>query len=409
MNKGYTLVAALAWRNLWRNPRRTTVILFAIVLGAWAMIVMAAYARGMSKQVFDNAIDNLTGHIQIHAPGYLEDPVIDYAFDSAQTTLKTALSDPEIAQFSPRVRVPAVVASERESQGVTLLGIDPVTEAKMSFLRKSIVAGNFFVSARDPGVIIGKKLAERLETALGRRVVIMTQDAHSKIADRGFRVVGIFDAMMDAQETGFAFISLGAARQMLNLENRVSEIAIKLHDPAHTDATLERLKLQLPALDVRAWYKLDMLAKLFQDTWEGSTFVWHLIVFLAMGFGIVNTILMAVFERTREFGLFQALGLKPGFILLQVWLEALLLLIIGLAIGNLVAWLSVLATGDGIDVSAFGQGLEMAKLSKVIPFVLTARDLLIANAVVLILGLLTCLYPAWRAARLVPAHAITRI
>ncbi|MDH4274627.1 MAG: ABC transporter permease [Gammaproteobacteria bacterium] len=409
MKQGYTLIFALAWRNLWRNPRRTIVILFAIVLGAWAMIVMAAYSRGMSQQVFNNAIDNLLGHIQIHAPGYLEDPVIDRVLDTQQPALKTALLAPEIQHTAARVRVPAVVASERDSQGVTLLGIDPAAEADMSFIRKSVTLGKYFEGNQDGGIILGKKLVERLETSLGRRVVLMTQNSQNKIADRGFRIVGIFDTMIDAQETSYAFITLGTAQQMLDLGTNVSEIAVKLSHADHTDKILGGLRAGLPGLDVKPWYTLDALTKLFQDTWEGSAFVWYLIVFLAMGFGIVNTILMAVFERTREFGLFQALGLKPNFILLQVWLESLLLLTTGLAIGNLVSWLTVLATGDGIDVSAFSQGMEMVKLSKIIPFVLTTDDLVVANAVVLILGLLTCLYPAWRAARLVPAHAITRV
>jgi ABC-type antimicrobial peptide transport system permease subunit len=118
---------------------------------------------------------------------------------------------------------------------------------------------------------------------------------------------------------------------------------------------------------------------------------------------------MAVFERTREFGLFQALGQKPRFILFQVWLEAILMIIVGLVVGNLVSWLSVVATGEGIDVSMFARGMEMLNMSNIIPFVITFKDLIIANITVIVLSMLTGLYPAWRASKLVPADALTRI
>ena len=404
-----SLIFSLSWRNLWRNTRRTTVILIAIVLGAWAMIVMAAYVRGMSMQMFDNAVDNLLGHAQIHAPGYLDDPVIDHTVDTSSAEFSQAMSNQLVLASAMRVRVPAMITSERGSQGVVLLGIDPASEAAMSFIGKSVTEGRNLLGPDDTGIILGKKMAERLETAVGRRVVVMSQDIENKIADRGFRVVGIFDTMLDAQETAFAFVGLKTAQDLFHLGTRISEVSVKGPGIAQTDDLVHSLKTTMPALDVEPWYKLDVLSKLLQDTWQGTAFVWNLIVFLAMGFGIVNTILMAVFERTREFGLFQALGLRPGFILMQVWLEAFLLLVIGLAIGNVISWLSVLATGKGIDVSGFSRGMEMAKMSKIIPFVITFDDLLIANLTVLVLGLITCLYPAWRAARLVPAHAITRV
>ena len=142
---------------------------------------------------------------------------------------------------------------------------------------------------------------------------------------------------------------------------------------------------------------------------DTSMFIWYLIVFLAMAFGIINTLLMAVFERTREFGLFQALGQKPRFILFQVWLEAILMILVGLIFGNLLSWLSVMATGEGIDVSVFARGMEMLNMSNIIPFVITMDDLIVANVTVALLGMLTGLYPAWRASRLVPADALTRI
>ncbi|MCW8853367.1 MAG: ABC transporter permease [Gammaproteobacteria bacterium] len=404
-----SLLMSLAWRNLWRNKRRTLVILFAIVLGVWAMIFTAAFMRGMSSQILSDTINNLTGHIQIHSKQYLDDPVIDHRFSLIDDQLFESLNNVLIKQTSSRVRVPAVIVSERESTGLVMVGINPDNENGMSFLQSSIVEGRYLKDENDSGIIIGRKLAERLETRLGKRVVIMSQDKDNKIVDRGFRIVGIFDTQMEALETGYIFMGLQTSEDLLNIKNEVSEVSILLHDMNQLDELVADLQQQNPHLDVQGWAQLEPMSRVIIELYDSFHLVWHLIVFLAMGFGIVNTLLMSVFERTREFGLFQSLGLKPGFIMGQVWVESTLLLMLGLFLGNIIAWWSVLATGEGIDVSAFAQGMEMANLSNIIPFVIITKDLVLANSVVIILGMLTSIYPAWRASRLVPADAITRV
>jgi len=403
-----SLIMALAWRNLWRNKRRTLVILFAMVLGIWAMVVTAAFMRGMALQALYDTIDNLTGHIQIHHPKYLDDPVIDNVI-AITPALEQALAARNITHWSSRIRVPAVVNSERDTTGVVLIGINPRQEAELSFLKRSIVQGSFFNSDDDKGVIIGKKLADNLDTKLGKRIVLMTQNHQNEISDRGFRISGIYDTPTEGMETGFVFITSRSAEKLIGKNNLSSEITLLTQSLEHVDSTLSQLKSDLPGLDVQSWKTLQPFTQLIVEMYGDFQYIWHLIVFLAMSFGIINTLLMTIFERTREFGLFQALGLKPRFILLQVWIEALFMLAIALLIGNLVAWLTVLATGDGIDVSAFAQGMEMAQLSNIIPFIIISEDLLLANMIVISLGMLTGLYPAWRASRLVPANAITRI
>jgi len=409
MTNSLSLISSLAWRNLWRNKRRTGVILFAMVLGVWAMIVTASFMRGMAIQALDDTINNLTGHIQIHQKKYLDDPVIENSFLSNDETLLTSLAHTDIVSWSKRLRVPAVISSERDTFGITLIGIDPKSEARLSFLLSAIYQGNYFSDNSDKGIIIGKKLAEDLETKLGRRVVIMSQDKKNELADRGYRITGIYDTPQEGMETAFAFMTYNSIEKLLKTSQLSSEIAIITRSLDQVPATLSRLKAANPDLDIQSWDTLQPFTKLIEEMYTDFQYVWHLIVFMAMSFGIINTLLMTIFERTREFGLFQALGLKPRFILAQVWIEAIFMLAIALVLGNLVSWLTVLSTGDGIDVSAFAQGMEMAQLSNIIPFIIVREDLLLANIIVILLGLLTSLYPAWRASRLVPANAITRV
>ncbi len=401
------LLLTLAWRNLWRHRRRTLVMLFALVLGVWSMIVMAALIRGSMEQHVKKEILNLTGHIQVHTPAYRNDPAIEHRF-AIPPALAATLQDQALVAASARVRVPAVVSSERESAGVVLVGIDPQREQGLSFIAKSITAGQYLLSPDDPGLLLGRKLAEQLETALGRRVVLMSQDADNQIADRGFRVVGIFDADPQAMETGYVFIGLEVAQEILKIGSEVSEVAAMTPDRMRLDTALTKMAAAAPGLEVAPWTEVQPLLVLTEKVNNVVLLIWFTVVFAAMAFGLVNTLLMAVFERTREFGLFQALGMPPRFILGQVLVESLILLGIALALGNLVSWASVAGLKDGIDLSMFAEGFEMVGMSPVIYPALVAGDVTAANVIVVVLGVLASLYPAWRAARYVPVEAITR-
>ncbi|HEX9626437.1 MAG TPA: ABC transporter permease [Acidiferrobacterales bacterium] len=404
-----TLLLTLAWRNLWRHTRRTVLIVIAVALGVWSMVILAALARGSMEQQIRNEILNLTGHVQIHAPGYRDDPVIDHRMVPPSPALRAALDDPAVTAWATRVRVPAVVASERESAGVALVGIDPEGERGLSFIPGAVVEGRYLAPDDGAGLLIGRKLAERLETGLGRRVVIMSQDVDNAIADRGFRVVGVFDTDAPGAETAFVFVTRAAAQAMLKLGEQVSELAVMTTDRRRLDALTARLKAAAPGLDVASWAEAQPLLVVTASITEVVLYIWFAIVFLAMSFGLVNTLLMAVFERTREIGLIQALGMQPRQVLVQVLLESLLLLAVGLAIGNALAWGHLAWIRDGIDLSAFAEGMEMVGVSAVLIPQVEARDVLGANLLVLVLGSIASLYPAWRAARYVPVEALTRV
>ncbi len=403
-----TLLTTIAWRNLWRHQRRTLVILFALMLGIWSMVFMAALIRGSMEQHINKEILNLTGHVQIHAKGYRDDPAVEHRFVPAPA-LTEALQQPPIIAAGARVRVPAVISSERESAGVVLVGIDPAGELPLSFIGSAITAGRYLESPDESGVLLGRKLAERLETELGRRVVLMSQDSNNQIGDRGFRVVGIFDADPQAMETGYVFIGLTTAQHMLKIGDGVSEIAVMTPDRKHLDALVTRLRATAPGLDVAAWTETQPLLVLTEKVNNVVLIIWFVVVFAAMAFGLVNTLLMALFERTREFGLFLALGMAPRFILGQVLLESLMMLVISLVLGNLIAWMSVASLRGGIDLSRFAQGLELVGVSPVIYPALALSDVTVANIIVVVLGVTASFYPAWRASRYVPVQALTRI
>ncbi|MDO8861831.1 ABC transporter permease [Haliea sp. E1-2-M8] len=399
----------LAWRNLWRNYRRTLIMLLAIALGVWAMIVMSALMRGMTDQMVRNGLATLPGEAQIHHPEFLLDPSVVNHMPMPAGRLLEQLNSAPITAWAARLRVPAVLASEYASRGVTLLGVDPAQEDALGSLPETLLEGRMLAGADDRGILLGAGLAARLETGLGKRIVLMTQDTANNVADRGVRIVGIYRARLQGDEERFAYVGRGALQELLGLEQRVTEIAVSASDYTAVDAWLPALQAAAsPELEVLGWTELHTFLGSMLAVQEGFVLVFMVVVFLVLSFGLINTLVMAVFERTRELGLMQALGMRPALILLQVLLESLLLLALGLLAGNSLALATLLPLRDGVDISAVAEGMEMMEMGTTLYPLLALDDMLMSTAVVLTLGLLASLLPAWRASRLDPVRALAR-
>jgi ABC-type lipoprotein release transport system permease subunit len=406
-----SMLITIAWRNLWRNHRRSLIMLAAIAIGLWGMIWMTALMRGMVDQMIDSAINTLSGHVQIHAEGFLDDPSIERTVPPLRDNpaLQALLDSPRVTHWSERIRVPAVIRSERDVLGVTLVGIDPQQENGLSFIADSVTEGEYLAGVDDQHVLVGRKLLERLETKSGRRIVLMSQDPDNNIAERGFRIGGVFDTDLQATETSYVFAGIETVRAMLKMGDGVSEISLLGPDYRNLDALAADVRAAAGEADTKTWLELDPYMATMLGVMDGVILIWFGIIFVALSFGLVNTLLMAVFERTREIGLLQALGMPPANILIMVLVESLIMLLIGLLAGNLLSWLTILPIQDGIDISGVAAGLEWAGMSSVLLPAVKPSDVLLANAIVLVLGIAASLFPAWRASRKVPVEAITRI
>ena len=403
----FKAMLTLSWRNLWRNHRRTLIMLAAITVGVWAMIFMTALMRGMVDDMLHQGIRNLPGHIQIHHPDFRDDPSVVNSIASPDGDLLNALNDPGTEQWTSRIKVPAIISSERESRGVNLLGVEPEAENLITGIGGQIIEGRFLTAVDDKGLVIGAKLAQRLETRLGKRVVIMSQDPDNNIADRGFRVVGIYKAKLPGLEEINVYAARSTLQKLLKLGDQVSEIVIVDKDFRDVETLYQNIKQATPdTLEVKAWYELDAYLSSMLNMMDGFVLVWIIIIFLALSFGLVNTMAMAVFERTREIGLIQALGMRPSMIVYQILLESLLLLLIGLSIGNVLAVATIIPLESGMDISAVAEGMAMMGASSMLYPNLTLDDMIVANVVVIVLGTMTSILPAWRAAKLNPVQAI---
>lgn len=404
------VVANLAWRNLWRNHRRTLIMIAATTVAVWAMIFMTALMRGMVNDMIRDGIESLPGQVQVHHPDFRDDPSIGNLVPVTDAELRSRFGDAGLSGWSTRINVPAVITSERATRGVTLYGVDPAQDRSVTFVAHSIVAGRYLEDSDDRGLVVGEKLLERLETDLGKRVVLMSQDPDNEIADRGFRIVGVFSAKLAMQEETLVFAGKETVRDMLKIGDFVTEVAVQGDDYRNVEPLRERVETLVGAnVEVLSWKSLNGYLGSMLSMMDGFVIVWTVVIFLALSFGLVNTLVMAVFERVREIGLMLALGMRPRTILAQVVFESMLLLSIGLLLGTLFAWLTVVPLKDGIDLSIVAEGMEMFGASSVLYPELTLKDVVQSNAVILLLGFLASLSPAVRASRYEPVEALTKV
>lgn len=403
-----SLVFRLSSRNIWRNPKRSLFTLLAVAVGIWSAMALGAFTRGLNQTLVLKAINNLTGHIKVMHPDYRRDPVVQNRIEAAGAEMLSVLDSDAVKSWAARVRVPGVVMSERESQGTTLVGIDPASEVNLSFIGKGVHDGRMLEDELDGGVLLGRKMLEVLQTDVGKRVVLMSEGVDGAVADRGFRIVGAFDAELEATERSYVFVGRNVLQKMLGIGTDVSEISLRVADGRQDDVQRALRDVAKDSL-VENWETLEPLTVSMRDVQSGFLHIWNVIVVIAVGFGLMNTLFMAIFERTREFGLFRAIGMRPAMIYLQVVGESVVLLVLGALLGNLLALGTIGYFAGGLDLSRFAQGLEHFGASRIVYPILRLSDVVTSNATIIVLALLSTLYPAWRASRLEPVEALSKI
>jgi ABC-type lipoprotein release transport system permease subunit len=403
------LLVPIAWRNLWRNPRRTLITLVVVAVGVWSILSFDVLFRAFADSSREGTLRLLTGEGQIHAAGYLDDPSVTRRIAPPAGALAAALDGPAVAGWAPRVRVPAVIQSEYRTRAITFLGVSPGPERKVSDLPKQVASGRYLTGDTDAGLVIGRDLAAKLKTRLGKRLIVMAQGADGRLVETGYVIVGVYHAQQAAEDE-YVFTGLGQAQASLGVGHDISEIAFDAADKTPLPQAVATLRRAAPRLDVKAWTELSPLAYAIETFSQSYTAIWLLIMFVLMAIGIVNTQLMAVFERTREFGLLQALGMRPRQIVLLVSLEAAALIGLGVLAGA-VLMLVTLAPflGRGVDLGAFAAGVEMTGSASTLYPKIAPGQAAAHCLIVWMLGVLAALWPARTASRAQPVAAMAQL
>ena len=400
----------LAWRNVWRNRRRSGIVLAAVAVGIAGVVLSMAINNGMVLQMVEMAIGTWVGHLQIHARGYEENPGLELNLaDGGRAAARILKSVNGVQAWAPRVRSEALVSSPRASAGVRLVGIDPDREAGVSLLARSIVSGRY-LDADHRGVLIGRALARRLQVSLGGKLVLSVQDLDGDLTGAAYRVTGLFQTASREFDQGAVFVPIGEAQRLLRLGEAVSEVVVVATRERDIRAIQRQVSARLgTGVEVHTWQDIVPLLVQMIDVLDSSAWYVYAAVFIAMVFGIANVLLMAVYERVREIGVVMALGMKPRKLASAIVLESIILTFLGLGIGYGAAFATVAALSDGIDLSRFAEGLTAYGIGTRIVPVIRSQDVGIPVVSAIVTALVASLWPAVRATRFCPAEAVRHV
>lgn len=401
------ILLSLAWRNLWRNTRRSVIVLTSVAIGVVATVILDTLSRGMVFQMLNNQVGSHVTHMQIHRAGFHKNPVIQSTIADPEQIENVLRSDPDIVQYSRRVVTFGLLSSATNSSGVSIVGIDPERERSLTTIRSYIIEGTYLTGAPRE-IVLGKALAEKLEVGLGDRVVAMASAKDGTMGSELFRVAGLFETFSSEFDKTSIYVPRSSAQTMLALGSEVSEFAMLVTDPDRLTEIAERLRGRLgEEYEVLPYMDLLPFLVLQIELYDQSMVIFYVIVGIALIFGIINTMLMSVFERIKEFGVLKAVGMKNGRILIMVLTEALFLGMLGTVVGFLVGYFVYLPLStSGLDLSAFSGSLRSFGVGAIIYPVLTAGVITNALIIIPLMAVAGAVYPAVRAMRLEPVHAI---
>ena len=404
------MILLMAWRNIWRNKARSMVIMLSVAIGLLAGIGVLALYKGMMKSRVRTVIDSEVAHLQLHHADFKKDYHPAYLLPGANALLQKVQSYPEVKMAVPRSLAQGMLVTTTGSAGVQINGVVPQLEYGASHLREKLIAGDGFHEAKKNEILVGKKLADKMKLKTGSKLVLTFTDTADNLVSSAFRVAGIYQSGNAPLDEANVYVLLTTLNELLLTGDAFHEIAILLNRDEDLQAVQEKLRSAYPSLLVESWKEISPETELMVKTVDEYSYIIMIVILVALAFGILNTMLMSVLERTKEIGMMVALGTPRLSIFLLVLLEAVFLTIAGTPIGLLAAYL---ITGHyqkhGLDLSGMGKDM-MASFgfdTTIYPS-FPWEKLIIILILVVGTALLSCLLPALKALRLKPVEALRR-
>ncbi len=400
----------MAWRNLWRNPRRTLITLFSMIFGLTMMIVGYALSDGMLDQMVHYATLLGTGHVQVHHPEYLEDHSL---YDTMPDTPEAIAAASGYGRAAPRIFATALISSGKQSAGGQLWGIDPAMEQNVTELHLHLLEGRWLTPEAREQVVLGKNIARTLSVRSGDEIIVLTQAADGSLGNNIYTVSGVFKSIGEAIDRGGVFMHIDDLSELIVLDGRIHEIAVRLAEPEKLDEARAAIQELLDPQQYRVedWRQLFPELSEYLRISSSSMWIMLLVIFAVAGLGIVNTQLMALFERTREIGIMRALGMGPFPVAVLILIETIFLALSSAAGGGVAGSLwSLHLEKNGWDISWMGGSFDFIGVAfdPHMYATLTLDAVLQCVAIMFIVVLVVTLYPVFRATRISPVDAIGR-
>jgi len=403
------LFLRLAWRNIWRHKRRTIIIVLAMSLTLALMMFYDGLMNGFTDAIYGNAVKVLGGNIQVHAEGYRTQasstPLLPLT--DAQAVVSAAEANPLVDAATLRITTGGLVTSREGAFAVGITGVEPEKELKVNIIGQYVTDGRNLTSADTDSILIGKGLADAMNVKVGDRISMVGRSQHKQMRQRTMTIVGIYDLGMADIEKQTVYISLGEAQSLYEL-SAPTEVAIFLQHLGQENEVITSLKSSVPGYEIESFEANypDLASAI--NTKGGVMNIFSVIIIAIAGVGILNLLLMAVYERTREIGVLGAMGLKPRQISLLFVLEGIMIGLVGVATG--------IVLGLALNGYLMKVGLDFGSMSTVTSYMALIKDrvyptwgtekLLMRASMVAIISALAALIPAIEAGRREPAEAL---
>jgi putative ABC transport system permease protein len=402
------MILLISWKNIWRSKVRSTVILVAISLGITAGIFNMGFYYGMGNQRVENAIKTEASHIQIHDTSYMTNPDIKLYFRDADKMKSEIESLPKVKSVSNRLVANSMATTAETGAGVQIIGIDPEAEKQVTDLYAKLISGSYFEGTKSKPILIGEKLAKKLDADVKNKIILHLQSVDGTMVRARFKVVGIYKTSNSQYDETNVFIRKTDLSNLIHIDKTAAhETAIFLHNNEDIDAVTKNLSEKYPNLSVLSWKKIMPEVGLVEGSMDISMYIIMVIILLALCFGIINTMLMAVLERVKEIGMLKAIGMNKLKVFTMIMYETVMISLTGGVVGLGLGYLTIVLTQKtGIDLSMYSEGWEALGYDPVIYPTIEPSKLLVVTLMVIATGMIASIYPAIKAIKLNPAEAI---
>ncbi|NGP89458.1 ABC transporter permease [Fodinibius halophilus] len=400
----------LAWRNIWRNKRRTIITTLSIVVAVFLSAITRSSQEGQYDNMLENTVGTFSGYIQIHKKGYQDTPTLNNSLGVSDSLYQIIKSEDNISSIIPRIESYSLAATGQQSRPAMIMGIDVEAEKELSQPQINLQQGSYFSSNNEQAAIIGQELLNRLNAQVGDSLVLIGQGYHGMNATGLYPIKGTVSFSNPDMNSSLVYLPLETAQYLFSAQGRLTSIALNLEDPTGIDVTADYLKSKLPAseYEVLTWQKMMPELEQAIKVDRASGIIILLVLYMVVGFGILGTVLMMIAERSYEFGVMLSVGTPRSTIAKILSLEVLIMSLMGAGFGIFlsipVAWYFNV---NPIDLSgAMASAVEQYNMTPVLQFS-TDPEIFTSQALIVFgITLLFSIIPILKAAKLNPVDAM---